>query len=430
VGKGLWRVFLSDAPWSSDWSAGKLKLVRSAELNITVADAAAGRLVGGSGLSGPPGLGLRRALSDPTWALDKVAEANVRGRGGADFPTARKWRSARAQPGPRIVIANGGEHEPGSAKDAYLLAERPDLVVEGLCIATAVVNARRSYIALASRLGHLAGGLQSAIDALCREGLDVPAPEVVIGPDDYLVGEETALIEVLEGKAAKPRFRPPMPSIRGYLAYPTVVNNVETLANVAWALRNQLDDSPGPAVDTFLWTVWGRDRDPVVGEARFGISIGQLLMDAGVENWDAVTLGGYSGGAISATEAETPMDPGVLAGRGLSLGCASFSVLRPGECPGRLAEDVLAFFAGASCGQCLPCEVGLRDAWGVMRGQTSGKIRDVDDMMAFLWELKGRGICRLPDGGARTVTALWERFEKMLRAHQGGLCGCSFEGEV
>ena len=385
----------------------------------------------GSRLLDPPpnvdaGLGL--ALADPDAALEAIAAAGVRGRGGANFPTALKWRAALRERAPRVVIANGGEHEPGSRKDAVLLERHPELVVEGLLVASKVLGAGRTIVLLDGRLAPLADRLRDVIDGFGARDVGLPVPEVVIGPEEYLVGEETALIEVLERRAAKPRFRPPLPVVKGLLGYPTVVQNIETLANCAWVLR-QAAARPAdtPVVDTFLWTVWGPGREPVVGESPFGATVGEVLGAAGVEEWKGVTLGGFSGGAVAADERELGLDPVRLAELRLSLGCASLRVIDRHECVGALAQEVLEFFAGASCGQCVPCKAGMTDAARVVAGKKGRQVRDLADMLGMFSELEGRGVCRLPDGGITTTRALLERFEDEITAHADRRCGCERE---
>jgi NADH:ubiquinone oxidoreductase subunit F (NADH-binding) len=370
------------------------------------------------------GSGLAAAIARPARVVELLDAADVRGRGGANFPTATKWRLAMGRPGPRVVVGNGGEHEPGSVKDAYLLSEHPDMVLEGLRIAAVVLGAGKAALLLAGRLAGLAARLEDTAEELVKLVPDGPPVDIVVGPDDYLVGEETALIEVLEGKPARPRFRPPLIGVRGYWSYPTVVQNVETLANVAWVMRACARHEPAPAVDTFLWTVWGAGREPVIGESRFGTSVGALLTAAGVQHWQAVTLGGYSGGVLRAAEASTPLIPAQLAGDGLSLGSASFRVIGENECLGALAEEVLTFFAQESCGQCVPCSSGLHDSAAVLGGGASAQIPSLDAVDEYMRELAGRGACRLPDGASATYRALWARFSPQIVAHHNKQCSC------
>jgi NADH-quinone oxidoreductase subunit F len=370
------------------------------------------------------GSGLAATVAQPDRVIELLEAADVRGRGGANFPTATKWRLAISRPGLRVVVGNGGEHEPGSVKDAYLLSEQPEMVLEGLRIAAVVLGAGKAALLLAGRLAGLAARLEDAADQLVKLVPDGPPVEIVVGPDDYLVGEETALLEVLEGKPAKPRFRPPLIGVRGYWGYPTIVQNIETLANIAWVMRACARDEPPPPIDTFLWTVWGTGREPVIGESRFGTSVGALLTAAGVRQWQAVTLGGYSGGVLRGAEASTPLLPAQLADDGLSLGSASFRVIGEDECLGAVAEEVLTFFAQESCGQCVPCGSGLRDSAAVLGGVASAQLRTVDAVDEYMRELAGRGACRLPDGASATYRALWARFSPQIVAHHHKQCRC------
>lgn len=360
----------------------------------------------------------------PSAVVDLLARAAVVGRGGAHFPAALKWQAVATAPGPRVLVVNGGEHEPGSRKDAWLLARRFDLVLEGLAIAGAVLDAKRAFVVLDPSMADVIDELTSHLaQPHVAQAMGDVSVDVVIGPDSYLVGEESALLEVLEGHDALPRFKPPRPAEYGYDGYPTLVHNVETLANVAWVLRAAADGVSDPVVDSFVWTVW-HGEEHVVGESPIGVTVGEVLARAGVDEWKAVTLGGFSGGVVTADEHELQLVPLDLARRGLGLGCAAFRVLDVGTCAGNMAVEIVSFFARESCGQCVPCKVGLRDVAKTLAGVRAPAVRDVDDALVLAQELRGRGRCALPDGAALTLSALWDRFEADLRAHARADCGC------
>jgi NADH:ubiquinone oxidoreductase subunit F (NADH-binding) len=379
-------------------------------------------LVGPDAVHRHSGLGLAHARRNPQGALAALDAADIRGRGGANFPVARKWRSALSMPGPHVVVANAGEHEPGSRKDVELLARRPRLVLEGLAVAGSVLGARKTFVAVNGGHPGLVDQLRAEIEGSSAYWTDVPAPEVVPVPNSYLAGEETALLEVLESRLPRPRFRPPLPTARGWMGYSTVVQNVETLANCAWTLQELEAGAPGTGPDTFLWTVWNSEGLQIVGESRLGDSLQSVLVAAtDMRTVKAVTMGGYSGGAVSTGELDMSLTPGELADRGLSLGCASFRVITENECVGAVVEDVIAFFADASCGQCYICKRGLTDAQEIFVGSGAGGPAEAVEL---LLEIRGRGVCKLPDGASTTVGALWNRFPGEIKAHAGGSCDC------
>lgn len=370
------------------------------------------------------GLGLAYAKRDPRAAVSALDYADVRGRGGANFPVARKWASALEAPGPRVLVANAGEHEPGSAKDVTLLSRRTELVLEGVAVAAVVLEAGKTIIAVNGQHQNLISQLRQSISELDAFWVDIPVPEVVAIPDDYLAGEETALVEVLEQKPARPRFRPPLPSFRGWMGYPTVIQNVETLANCAWLLQQREAGAAAPEVDSLLWTVWNTDGLRVVGESPASTPLESLLGEiTDVRRIKAITTGGYSGGALGRQELWLPLSPKEPARHGgLSPGCASFRLIDDDECVGAVVSEVLRFFAAASCGQCFICKQGLTDASKILEGGDADA--DVTEALAILSEITGRGVCKLPDGAAVTVQALCRLFPEEVANHSTGECGC------
>lgn len=363
------------------------------------------------------------ARREPDLLLRVIANANVRGRGGAHFPTSKKWAAALARPGPRVLIANAGEHEPGSRKDLELILRRTDLVLEGLATAAAIIDAGKVIIAVDESRPAAAEVLQAAIESARDGWRGLPLPEVTLVPSLYIVGEETALLEVLEGKAPKPRFRPPLPTVRGWMGYPTLIQNIETLANCAWAVNQYLDGNSDPKIDTFLWTAWAGNDKGVVGESEFGDTLSSVIDEAGYKDTvKAVTLGGYSGGVVRGTALDFELDPDSLRARGLSLGCGSFRIIEDHECVGSVAEHIARFFSEGSCGQCHICHQGLSDAASALtNGEGAGGAGEANSILS---ELSGRGVCKLPDGASMTVTGFTALFPSEIEAHVAGHCRC------
>lgn len=358
--------------------------------------------------------------------LATLDDARVTGRGGAGFPAARKWRSALSHPGPRVVVVNAGEHEPGSLKDAVLLRDHTDLVIEGAAIAGSVLQAQKITVVVDGGREELVEIVGETIKNWSGALGNLPIPDVVTAPHDYLVGEETALLEVVEGRVPKPRFKPPLPVERGYFGYPTVVHNVETLANVAWVCRQAAEGSASLPASTFLWTVWSPDMVPVVGECSEEQTVLGILHEAGVEDFRGVTIGGYSGGVLCRSEASVPVTRTSLVELGLSLGCGSFRVIAEDECFGAVAHEIVDFFARASCGQCVPCQQGLMHAAEMLGGRPTKMVANVAEAVALVEAVLGRGVCRLPDGAALTLRSLWRLAGEEIEAHAaGGACRCT-----
>ena len=296
-----------------------------------------------------------------------IAASGLKGRGGAGFPTGRKWDFARLQEGsPKYIIGNADEGEPGTFKDRLILTDFPDLVFAGMAIAGRAVGAEFGILYLRAEYGWLREHLENAL-ARCRDqgllGAAIGGAKdfsfdisIRMGSGAYICGEETALLESLEGRRGDARNRIPFPVQAGYLGKPTVVNNVETLAWVPTILVN----GPGwfagrgtrRAPGAWLFSVSGDCKRPGVYEYPFGTSLRQILADAGAENAKAVQVGGASGTCVPPGEFDRTLTPGDLATGG------SIIVFGPGQDMFAVAENFQHFFADESCGQCIPCRVG------------------------------------------------------------------------
>jgi [NiFe] hydrogenase diaphorase moiety large subunit len=315
-----------------------------------------------------PDAGLAEALKlNPQEVIQAVCDSGMKGRGGAGFPTGLKWRLAsELQSDRKYVICNADEGEPGTFKDRVILSEWADLVFEGMTIAGYAIGADSGILYLRGEYEYLRKGLESCLARRRREGLlgenlhdksgfnfDV---HIHMGCGAYICGEETALIESLEGHRGEARNRPPFPVNTGFNGRPTIVNNVETFAwasailskGAEWFCRIGTEKSTGPK----LFSVSGDIERPGVYEFPFGISIEALLAEVGGSDAKAVIIGGASGICIPAHEFK----------RGISYEEVSTggSVIVFGAHRNMLdvAENFLEFFAGESCGQCTPCRIG------------------------------------------------------------------------
>ncbi len=363
--------------------------------------------------------GLRRALElGPLGVLREVGASGLVGRGGAAFPTARKWEAVARQPvRPHHFVCNADESEPGTFKDRVLMEEDPFTVVEGVAIAAYTVGCELARIYVRAEYPLARRRLQRAIDAMRARGwlgadvlgrgvtIDV---ELVRGAGAYICGEETALLNSIEGLRGEPRQKPPFPSDEGLFGQPTAVNNVETLVNVpdllvegpeAWAARG-VPGSPG----TRLFCVAGRVERPGIYEVGMGTRLDALLELAGAPaKVRAVLLGGAAGGFVGPEHLSVPLTFADTRAVGATMGSGVVLVLDEGADPVDLLKRITAFFRDESCGQCVPCRVGTvrLEEWVARR--SAG--RDAPDaLLADLGSvLRDASICGLGQTAAAAV---------------------------
>ncbi|WP_372986065.1 NADH-ubiquinone oxidoreductase-F iron-sulfur binding region domain-containing protein [Marinobacter sp.] len=311
----------------------------------------------------------------------ELEHAGLRGLGGAGFPTFRKWQAVRAEPGPRYAVINADEGEPGTFKDRYYLEREPHVFLEGALISAWAVEAQSLYIYLRDEYPCLNRVLTDAIVELESAGI-VESGFVILrrGAGAYICGEESALIESLEGKPGKPRHRPPFVAQKGLFGQPTLVNNVET---VYWiplihAKGAEWFASQGRRGRRGLrsFSVSGRVARPGVHLAPAGIALNELIEEycggmAEGHRLLAYLPGGASGGILPASKADIPLDFDTLQEHGCFIGSAAVIVLSDQDDLAAVARNLLSFFADESCGQCTPCRVGTekmltlleRDTW-------------------------------------------------------------------
>jgi len=316
----------------------------------------------------PAGDGLKKALAMPRVdIIDMVRDAKLKGRGGAGFPTGIKWNFAAAEKrGPKYIMCNADEGEPGTFKDRLILSEYADLVMEGMTIGARAIGASLGLIYLRAEYGYLRPHLEGVIRRRKLAGLlgyDIGGVEgfnfnimVAMGAGAYVCGEETALIESLEGFRGEPRNRPPFPVVSGFLHRPSVVNNVETLAWVPCILSKGVDWFKSIGTDNStghkLFSVSGDCERPGVYEFPFGLTIAELLRQVGGEGAKAVQIGGASGRCVPEKDFERR-----LAFEDIPTG-GSVIVIGPDRDMLALAHNLLDFFVDESCGQCTPCRLG------------------------------------------------------------------------
>lgn len=327
--------------------------------------------------------GLRKALAEqtPESLLDEVKQADVRGRGGAAFPAGTKWELARAAAGEqKFVVANGDEGDPGSYIDKYLMERNPALLLEGMALAGFAVGAGHGFILCRSEYPLSKPAVEAAAEHARAEGLlgeDILGSgfafdvTVVEGAGSYVVGEETALLACIEGLRGTVSARPPYPAQSGLFGMPTVVNNIESLSNIAFiALRGAGDYralSPGASPGSKLVCFNERFARPGVYEVRFGTPLRELCEElaggmAGGRSIKALQIGGPLGGILPASLLDTPFDFGALAAEGCMLGHGSILAFDESTSMRAVARHLLRFGAHESCGKCFPCRIGLQRA--------------------------------------------------------------------
>jgi NADH:ubiquinone oxidoreductase subunit F (NADH-binding) len=384
-------------------------------------------------------LGLDRHLvihgALPDHDIDLIAEvrrAALLGRGGAGFPCAVKLEAVAAGARP-VVVVNGTEGEPMSAKDRVLLEHTPHLVLDGARAAARAVGAREIHIC-ASREANavLASALAERPSVPRRHRLRVTLSERASG---YVAGEETAVLAHLEGRAPRPRVTPPRPAQEGYRGRPTLVQNVETLAHIAliarhgaaWFRQVGTNDRPG----TTLVTVSGRVGKPGVHEVASGIGLDEIIERAGGRGADprALLVGGYFGAWISGAGRGLTLDDTALEPRGAAVGAGVIVVLGERSCPVAETARLSAYLAAESAGQCGPCVHGLAALAAVVRRFATGRTEtsDGERLMRWIDQVRGRGACAHPDGAARMLLSAVRAFREEFEEHaiQGPCRDCA-----
>lgn len=374
--------------------------------------------------------GLPAGLGGPAAMLDEIKRANLRGRGGAGFTTGLKWeacRNAPLKPGQqRVVVCNADEGEPGTFKDRVLLTRQADLVIEGMTVAAYAVGATRGFIYLRGEYRYLLEGLNAVLarrreanllgrDILGISGADFDI-EIHLGAGAYVCGEESALIESLEGKRGTPRNRPPFPVTNGYLDQPTIVNNVETFAAAALIALNGGDwyASIGTrhSAGTKLLSVAGDCERPGIYEYPFGVSVQQVLEDCGAQDVQAVQVSGPSGVCVA------PDEFGRIIGFEDIPTAGAFTVFNQSRDMFEVARNYVHFFQHESCGFCTPCRVGTSLLKNLMDklARGSGSPYDFDEIEKLNQILQSMSHCGLGHTACNPVLDTIEKFRPAYEA--------------
>jgi NADH:ubiquinone oxidoreductase subunit F (NADH-binding)/NADH:ubiquinone oxidoreductase subunit E len=374
----------------------------------------------------------------PEEVIDTVKASGLRGRGGAGFPTGLKWSFTRPLPAtPKYVICNADEGEPGTIKDRYLMEGDPHKILEGLAIAAYAVGANHGFIYCRGEYYLSQHRLQNAIDQATARGLLGGnlfgtgfsfVVELRSGFGSYVCGEETALIESLEGKRGFPRLKPPFPGVSGLLKQPTVVNNVETLAALPaiisrggdWYKSLGTEDTPG----TKIYQVIGHVNAPQIVEAPVGLTLRELIdtYGGGVRTGRSFKMcqtGGASAGLVTAADLDVLMDFGSMAKVGGALGSGTMLVLDDTTCVVDFLKSVADFFAHESCGQCTPCREGTAWFQSYLTGFTQGKgnLEDIAFLERLAVAMQDASFCPLGQSAPVPFLSALTHFRPEIEEH-------------
>jgi NADH:ubiquinone oxidoreductase subunit F (NADH-binding)/NADH:ubiquinone oxidoreductase subunit E len=356
----------------------------------------------------------------PEAIIAMLSDAGLRGLGGAGFPAGRKWEFVRAAPAPRIVTVNADEGEPGTFKDRYHLERDPHRMIEGALIAAWAVGAARVVIYLRDEYAGVRALLEREIASLREAGLDTHAPiDLRRGAGAYICGEESAMLESIEGKRGLPRHRPPYIATQGLFGHPTLNHNVETLYWLRDIIENCADWFAGQgrrgAKGFRSFSVSGRVRDPGVKQAPAGITVNELIAEycGGMQEGHALAAwlpGGASGGILPASLADEPLDFGLLDRHGAFVGSHAIVVFSDHDDLCAVALNLMRFFRHESCGQCTPCRAGTQKIVQLLEdGRWEAPL--LDDLALVM---RDASICGLGQAAANPVTSILRHFPELV----------------
>lgn len=385
-------------------------------------------------------MALRMALTDmaPEQVIEVVSKAGLRGRGGAGFPTGRKWATARQTPSAlKYVICNADEGDPGAFMNRSLLEGDPHSMLEGLMIAGYAVGAKRGFVYVRAEYPLAVERIKKAIQASRERGLlgknifqtgfdfDI---EICLGAGAFVCGEETALLQSIEGQRGMPRPRPPFPAERGLWGHPTTINNVETLAWVpliirhGWEWFSAIGTKTSKGTKTFALT--GKINNTGLVEVPMGTTLHELIFDIGggiLDNkkFKAVQIGGPSGGCLPAECLDTPIDYESLQAAGSIMGSGGIVVMDERNCVVDIAHYFLSFTQAESCGKCPPCRVGTKRMLEILERIKAGQggLKDVDLLENLAKTVKAGSLCGLGQTAPNPVLTTIRYFRDEYLAH-------------
>jgi NADH:ubiquinone oxidoreductase subunit F (NADH-binding)/(2Fe-2S) ferredoxin len=391
------------------------------------------------GTGGYEALGIILKEKTPEEVIKTVQDSGLKGRGGAGFPTGLKWSfAAKTKITPKYVICNADEGEPGTFKDRLIMEGDPHKVIEGMAICGYAIGANTGYIYIRGEYQLSIQRLEKAIKDAEKLGLlgeNIFGTDfnfevkIKIGAGSYVCGEETALLNSMEGFRGEPRFKPPFPAESGFLAKPTNVNNVETFANIApiilngteWFKKFGTEDSPG----TKVYTILGHVNRPGLIEVPMGITLREIICDyaGGISSGEfkMAQMGGTAGNILSSEFLDIPLDFKSLSGVGYSLGSGAILIMNETVSVVDFMKCCMKFFVHESCGKCTPCREGTRYIYEILDKISlgKGKVDDLETLKLLGENMKDASFCPLgqsaPNSLLDTIKLFQDEYSKLLK---------------
>jgi NADH-quinone oxidoreductase subunit F len=376
---------------------------------------------------------------DPDAVIQLVKDSGLRGRGGAGFPTGMKWGFIpQGDKKDHYLVVNADESEPGTCKDTPLLMANPHVLIEGCIIACHAIRAKQAFIYIRGEVTHVVRRVNQAIEDAYKAGHLGKGIDIVlhVGAGAYICGEETALLDSLEGFRGQPRLRPPFPAIAGLYARPTVVNNVESIASVPAIIANGAEWYQGMGTEkskgTTLYSLSGHVTNPGQFEAPLGITLREILeLSGGVRAGHKLkfwTPGGSSTPLFTDAHLDVALDYEGVAGAGSMLGTKALQIFDETTCVVRAVLRWTEFYKHESCGKCTPCREGTWWLVQILRDLENG-VGTEDDLAKLLDlcdNIMGRSFCALGDGATSPITSSIKYFRDEYIAHLTN-GGCPFD---
>ncbi len=370
--------------------------------------------------------------------VDEITESGLRGRGGGGFPTGKKWSFAYAQDSDvKYVVCNGDEGDPGAFMDRSILEGNPVSVIEGMMIAGYAIGAENGYFYIRAEYPVACKRLEKAIAELREVGLlgrNILGSDfsfdchIRYGAGAFVCGEETALLNSIEGKRGMPRPRPPFPAIKGLWGKPTIINNVETLANVPYIMRVGAAEfkkiGTATSSGTKVFALGGKVKNVGLVEVPMGTTVRELVFDigGGIPNnkrFQAIQTGGPSGGCLTLSELDTPIDFDNLIAKGSMMGSGGAIVMDEDNCMVDVAKFYLEFICDESCGKCSQCRIGTKRLLELITKITDGKgeMEDIEKLEILAHSIKVGSLCGLGQTAPNPVLSTLSKFKEVYLRH-------------